>query len=396
MAPSGAVPQILTMADYYLPGFRGGGVIRSLASLVECLQSDFTFRIITRDRDLGSTQPYPDLPRNTWVPRGDAECLYLTPLRRTLPGIAWVLRRAKFDLLYLNSVFSIEFTLQPLVLARIGMIPTRPIVLSPKGELDPGALRLRPLEKRIYLRFAKLLGLFAGVVWHASNAREAEQVRDAIGKSAKVMIASDIFPRPESDAPRPTRRAKAQGQIRIAFLSRIAPKKNLRGAIESLLSLDIPTQLDIYGPIEDPVYWRDCQRLIDQLGPDVCVAYRGSVESAAVEHVLAQYDLLFLPTMGENYGYVIVEAMLAGCPVLISDRTAWQDLERRRAGWTVPVDDLEGFRRVIAHVTAMDDSEHAIWVAGARAYGQAVARNPQVVEDSRLLFQTALAHAGPR
>ncbi len=384
------------MVDYYVPGFRGGGVIRSLASLVGSLQSDFAFRIITRDRDLGSTRPYPDLPLNTWVPRGGTECLYLTPLRRTLPGIARVLRRTQFDVLYLNSVFSIEFTLYPLVLAKFGMIPARSIVLSPKGTLDPGALNLKGLQKRIYLRVAELLGLFAGVLWHASNAREADRVREVVGESAKVMIASDISSLPASDAPNPTRTAKAPGHIRIAFLSRISPKKNLSGALESLLTLDVPAQLDIYGPIEDPGYWRECQRLIDQVGPDVRVAYCGQVENAAVGRVLAQYDLLLLPTLGENFGYVIVEAMLAGCPVLISDRTPWQDLELRRAGWTVPVNDLDGFRSVIKYVAAMDDSDHAVWVAGARDYGHAIAHNPHAVDDSRLLFQTALAQAGPQ
>lgn len=392
--PTGAAPRILAMADYYLPGFRGGGVIRSVASLVESLQTDFAFRIVTRDRDLGRSQPYPDLPLNAWVPRGNAECIYLTPLRRTMPSIAWILRHTQFDVLYLNSVFSIGFTLQPLVLARIGMIPARPIILSPKGELDPGALNLKGFRKGIYLRAARLLGLFAGVVWHASNGREADQIREAIGVSAKVMVASDISTRSAADISKPIRRAKAPGQIRIAFLSRIAPKKNLFGAIESLLAIDVPAQMDIYGPIEDPAYWRDCQRLIDQLGPDVRVAYRGQVDHAAVEQVLAQYDLLFLPTLGENYGHVIVEAMLAGCPVLISDRTPWQDLERRRAGWTVPVTDLRRFGSVIKHVAAMDDSEHALWVAGTRDLGEAVARDVRAVDNSRLLFQSVLAQAG--
>ena len=81
-----AKPRVLILADYFLPGFRAGGPIRSLANLVEQLGDEFHFRIITRDRDFGERQAYSDTAANQWQPVGKAQVNYLSP-PRFLPGL---------------------------------------------------------------------------------------------------------------------------------------------------------------------------------------------------------------------------------------------------------------------------------------------------------------------
>jgi glycosyltransferase involved in cell wall biosynthesis len=49
---------------------------------------------------------------------------------------------------------------------------------------------------------------------------------------------------------------------------------------------------------------------------------------------------MVLPTYNENFGYVILEALLAGCPVILSDQPPWRDLEARQVGWTIPLASL--------------------------------------------------------
>ena len=53
----------------------------------------------------------------------------------------------RVDLVYLNSVFSPLFTMLPLLSQRLRLIPCRPILLAPRGELAPGALAIKPLKK---------------------------------------------------------------------------------------------------------------------------------------------------------------------------------------------------------------------------------------------------------
>ena len=47
-------PIILSFAGHYLPGYKAGGPIRSIANMVDQLGDEFDFRIVAGDRDLGS------------------------------------------------------------------------------------------------------------------------------------------------------------------------------------------------------------------------------------------------------------------------------------------------------------------------------------------------------
>ncbi len=49
---------ILTFNRYYLPGYRAGGPIRTLANTVAQLGEEFSFRIITLNHDSGVDTPY--------------------------------------------------------------------------------------------------------------------------------------------------------------------------------------------------------------------------------------------------------------------------------------------------------------------------------------------------
>src|SRR3546814_13762415 len=55
-------PCVAVFLRGYLPGYRSGGPLQSIANLVSRLGDEFDFRIITADRDLGNTSPYADTP----------------------------------------------------------------------------------------------------------------------------------------------------------------------------------------------------------------------------------------------------------------------------------------------------------------------------------------------
>lgn len=56
--------RVLVCVPHYLPGMKAGGPIRSLGHLVEHLGEEFEFSLLTADRDLGDTRPYPNVPIN--------------------------------------------------------------------------------------------------------------------------------------------------------------------------------------------------------------------------------------------------------------------------------------------------------------------------------------------
>jgi glycosyltransferase involved in cell wall biosynthesis len=131
--------------------------------------------------------------------------------------------------------------------------------------------------------------------------------------------------------------------------------------------------------------------LLRELPANVQATYRDTVPPEQVVATLAGYDALLLPSHGENFGHVIHEAMLAGLPVVLSDRTPWRNLAARRLGFDLPLDQPAGFRAAIEQLAAMDDAEHAAWSAAVREFALAYAADGRLVDQTRALLRRAVA-----
>jgi len=241
----------------------------------------------------------------------------------------------------------------------------------------------------LYLQFVKGIGLYHNVIWQTSSPYEETNIRQWFGTKAHVVVAPNLPALASGDFMfrRPN---KAEAQLRIVFLSRISRKKNLDGALRLLQNLQRKVTLDIYGPLEDTTYWHECQEEMTHLPANVKVDYKGSIEHSRVVETMAQYDLFFLPTLGENFGHVILEALIAGCPVLISDTTPWRDLEPKGVGWDVPLDNPTRFQEILQRCVDMNASEHALWSRRAYEYGLTASQDESVLEQNRQLFYQAM------
>ena len=386
VVPGPARPRVVALVDYYLPGFRAGGPIRTLANTVAHLGGELAFTLVTRDRDLGDAAPYPGMEGGGRRTEGGAEVVYLPP-SAGMRDLARAIRAERPEVLYLNSLFSPAFTLRPLLLWKAGRLGRVPVVLAPRGELSPGALAIKAGKKTAFLRAARASGLYRGVTWQASGADEAEHIRHWFGAAARIVVAPDLPPPVPHAAPPP--RAKRPGELRIAFLSRVSRKKNLDGALALLRGIGPGVRLDVYGPEEDAAYAAECHALAAALAPEVEVAFHGAVAHEEVPGRLAESHLFFLPTHGENFGHVVLEALLAGCVLLLSDQTPWRGLEARGVGWDLPLAQPERFREALRACVAMDDAEFRARSLRAREMGEAYAADAQVVDATRRLLRGA-------
>jgi glycosyltransferase involved in cell wall biosynthesis len=390
---------VLTFVPYYLPGYKSGGPVRSIANLVSRLGDDLRFVIVTADRDSGDRAPYPDISPGERHRIGNADVIHVDAARWGPRSIAALVRSLQPDVIYLNSFFSRPFSMHVLFVRHLRMIPWLPIVLAPRGEFSPGALQVKAGRKRAFVAASRALRLHRDVLWQASTPLEAGDIRRTVGGverdgSSRIVVAPIIAsPRaPGSNAVLPAAaHGKQPGHLRVVFLSRISKKKNLRGALWILQGVRGSVELDIYGPIEDEPYWRTCRELIDALPVNVRATYRGAVVAADVPAVLAGHDLFFLPTLGENYGHVIREALAAATPVLISDQTPWRNLAAARIGWDLPLDRPDAFRDVLETCIGMDAATLACWSERAAAYAWEHAADDSAVEASRRLFSAAAA-----
>jgi glycosyltransferase involved in cell wall biosynthesis len=391
-------PTVLVTVRYFVPAYKAGGPLRTLKAMVEQLSGAYQFRIVALDRDVGDHRPFPLIRSNEWNQQGLAEVLYLSP-GLLLPGrLMAALRSTEFGILYLNSFFDPVFTLLPLLARRLGLLRGKPVVLAPRGEISPGALAQGQLKKRVFLKVAGLLSLYRDTVLHASTDLEKSEIERTLGRGAgdstyalsrpdgqlRIRVARDLALSVRHTAN--SIRSKRSGQLNAIFLSRVSPKKNLVAAIEMLSQVRGDVSLDIYGAIDDSSYWQQCKRFIAQSGTPLRVQYKGALAHERVSDTFAQYDAFVFPTLGENFGHVILESLLAGCPVLISDQTPWRELEAKRAGWDLPLSAPERFIEVLQVLADMGEESHRLWREGAKALGRATLNDEKVLDDNKQLF----------
>lgn len=326
-SPAAPVRVLLTAATFE-PGFRAGGPVRSLALTVDTVSDDVAVFVVTRDRDIGTEWPYHGLS-GRYVSRGRHQVFYLN-IRSASHWlqVARDLRENRIDLLYVNSLFHPVFSVLPLIAYRLGFIRPRRILLAPRGELSPGAVRLKGKRKRVFLKLWTPILRSMNVIWHASTPREASDVQAWVA-GAEIVVSLNQTALPEEPLAADEARSWPP---RFVFLSRISPKKNLLMAIVSLSRVTRPVEFDIYGPVGDRRYWEQCKAAMASLPQHVCVRYCGEVRPEEARSILAGYDLFVFPTLGENFGHVILESLSASCPVICSDATPWSPVLRDGGG----------------------------------------------------------------
>jgi len=133
--------------------------------------------------------------------------------------------------------------------------------------------------------------------------------------------------------------------------------------------------------------------IINRLSENINVLYCGSVKHEDVSRVMQEHDLFLFPTLGENFGHVILEALCGGCPVLISDQSPWRDLEEKGVGWDLPLNKPELFREVLQRCVVMNNEEYLKLSQKAREYGVNVLHDDGAVLQNRRLFQYAAGSA---
>ncbi len=381
--------KVLALSQSFAPGFRGGS-FQALTHMVERLGRDCEFWVIARDRDPFQPDPLPGIVVDRWTTHGLARVFYSARTRHPIL-LSRLMAQAAPDVVFMNSLFATG-SIGLLILRRAGGVRV-PMIVAPEGELTPGALAGSPGRKRWYLRIARALRLFAGVTWLARDAGEQADIARAFPEASPAFVVPCLGPsRPREVVPALD---KVQGAVTLLFLSRITPKKNLTFLLEVLR--DDPggdLDLEIVGPIEDDRYWARCQALIAQLPVSVRVRYRGECAPAEVPGWLARSHAFVLPTLGENYGYVVAEALEAGRPVLVSNQTPWDGLQADRAGWTLPLS-ADSWRAAIAQLRQMPAHEYQGWCLGARARGVA-SRPPESTAHATLDVLRHAASTGGR
>ncbi len=340
--------KVLILNPCYYPGFRSGGPQRTVMNLVDVFGETNDIYILTQNCDMGCSESY-DVDTHKWVRVGYANVMYLPPNEYNIKSIKKI--SESFDTIYSCGLFC-GCTISALLLHKFEKI--QKLYVAPMGVFSRAAIASKAMKKRMFLFVFKYLGLFDSIIWSFTSQNELREAKSALGKTIKkYIIAEDLLRKIDFDTQIEkvcsTEETK-NDVLRILFLSRISPKKNLEYCVHVLNDItDIRIEFDIYGTIENNKYWDKCKKELNKLPENIHYHYCGEVDSSDVIDVFAKYDVFLFPTKGENFGHVIYEALAAGCIPIISDQTPWQQLNEYGCGCVVSLDSIDEFRNKIRY-----------------------------------------------
>ncbi len=376
--------RILILCDYYLPGYKSGGGMRTIVNMVDRLKDRFEFFIITRDHDgkLDHRQ-YTTVEINKWNFVRDIRVFYLSKDKLKISKIRELIVEVKPDVIYSNSYLS-TLTLYLLILKKLRAIPRINIILAPCGELARGALQLKPVKKRGFIKFAKFSNLYGNILWKASSELEREEIETIKGTGGVIFTAPDILPGTIfEDFDSNLKPFKNSGEAKLIFLSRFMKTKNFKWLLENLTGIKGKLEIDIYGPLEDAEYWKECEKIIKTLPENIKVETKRAVPHEEVLPTLAKYHFFIMPTLGENFGHIFLEALAAGCPLIISDRTPWLDLEKKGIGWDLSLNEPEKWMKTLNLCIDLNQSNFSTLSCNARKFAVNVL-NDKTYEENTL------------
>lgn len=375
--------KILILIEWFSPGYKAGGPIQSCVNMCVALQQAYEIFVLTTDTDHGEVLPYQGLSANKWILNEavGVHVYYANKITISAQQIKTIINEVQPDYVYLNLLFSPHFVLYPLWLQFTGRLAAQ-VIVCPRGCLYDSALSLKFYKKKPLLLLYKWLGIHKRIFFHATNAREEKAIQQYFPGST-VFTANNL---PNIHQQPFVTCNKQEGKLKCIFIARLVPIKNLLFLLKTLSLVKATIVLTIAGPAENEEYWKTCKQQITQLPSNIQCNYIGPQTNDKLYQLLLQNHLFVLPTTGENFGHVIIEALLAGRPVLISDQTPWLNLREHHAGWHLPLNDLASFAAIIEEVAEYSQNAFNTISANAWKYGHNFSQDSHLTKPYLQLF----------
>jgi len=354
--------------------------VERLASRLSQRIGNGSIQILTLNYDEGIRRRLFDAAERTDV-SGNLSIKYLPRGIRKYFQLFKILR-APHGTLVIHCLFDYRLALPAMMIERFLFRSKRKIFHFPHGIFLDAVFSQKRLKKVALCGLLDLVGISNFIVHVASSFQEAEDIRRAFRTPQEIVVRPHFGQLPDAVA-HAQLAPKKSGEVRICFAGRVARQKNLLEGIEILSAVRVPCEYDIYGVVEDRTYYEECLAKIAELPKHVTVRFLGLIPPHELKARLPSYHLFFFPTLGENFGHAILDALACGVPALISDRTPWNDLEKFGAGWAFKLDNHQKFVEIIEKVY-WAGSEYSR--EGAIAYATAAANPPGLEEAFLKLF----------
>lgn len=265
------------------------------------------------------------------------------------PGlVSWVKANARsYDVVHVHGLFNFISTFA----ARAAIAAGSAVVIRPFGTLSRYTFKHRrgPLKRPWFEALERPnIARAAGIHFTTATERdEAEWNHLGLGKRGHVVPPPFIPPSAMVSRDHDTNQPIA------LFLGRLHPVKNIEALIEAwpaVLAKHPEALLRIAGQGS-----REYEELLKRRAGKGRIRFTGFITGADKAMALKEAAVLVLPSLHENFGIVVVEAVAAGVPVVISENVQLRDFVASNDLGIVTKDSADALASAI--IAALGDSE---------------------------------------
>jgi glycosyltransferase involved in cell wall biosynthesis len=250
-------------------------------------------------------------------------------------------RVAEFDVVHVHSLYRFH----TLVAGAVCRKRSVPYVLRPHGTLDPYHRAVRRRSKWVYDVLWERRNVRLAAALHCTSRFEQQMVEQSGFHTRTFVVPNGVdvarFERHGEDSAFVVRYPELAERRLVTFLGRLTPKKGADVLLQAFptVAASLPgTHLVIAGPDENGIQ-AGLRRRVNSLRLESSVSLLGMLNDELKVGLLRRSAAFVLPSVDENFGVAVVEAMAAGAPVVITTGVGiYPEVEAAEAGLVVPRD----------------------------------------------------------
>ena len=221
-----------------------------------------------------------------------------------------------------------------------------PLIISPHGALDPWALKKSRLKKLIAWNIFEKKRLKFADCLHATSLFEINYFRRLKFNQPIAHIPNGLninnFKIPSMNLKNNfyKQHPELKDKRCILFLSRITPQKGLQIFLDAFAAFVAQKEMKnwhliIVGNDQDGFLKNQLIHQISSLGIQEKITIFSPKYGEEKRELFAISEVFTLPSLGEGFPMVILEALAFGLPVLTTTVSPWMTLPNKNAGWWV-------------------------------------------------------------
>ena len=353
---------LIHITPAYKPAYCYGGPTLSVARLCEELTARYPQLNLVVLTTLANGKQELDVPSGLATVVDGVDVKYSRRLTKDhthfSPALLWSLkgsiqaakRKREKIIIHIHSWWNLVAILSALM-AKLYDVP---LVISPRGMVTSYTLSFRNRTMKAFIHHLIAKPILRNTQLHATSMQEKQHIQQHCNLD-RISIIPNVFtfydsavlakPKAVSSVSNDTlQKHKLQTGVQhlnILFLSRIDPKKGLDLLMEALSTVQFKWELTIAGP-GDATYITYLQQLAFDLQISNKLTWLGAIDNQEKFPLLASHDILALTSRNENFANVVLESLLVGTAVLVSNQVGLSDyIQQRNLGWVCGTDPEE-------------------------------------------------------